>query len=199
MADPSRRRAFPSRGVVRSASGHCLGDVERVLARAPWWDTKSIRDRALIAHYENADGLLPDGLPSCIFDSWYFHRRCLVPEGDLLPLRGGRSARLNHIKDVYARFARMPCAEPIPASYGLDLYCYRTSEEVEHVEMLCGIDPARWIGVRDVSQDVLCLPRPILRADFRYAAKSESPCWKWVKWERRMRRNDGLLVSYHCK
>ena len=130
MADPSRRRAFPSRGVVRSANRHRFGDVKRVLARAPWWDTESIRDRALTAHYENADGLLPDGLPSCIVDSWYFHRRCLVPEGDLLPLRGGMSARLNHIKEVYARFARMPCAEPIPACFGLDMYCNRTFREV---------------------------------------------------------------------
>ena len=27
----------------------------------------------------------------------------------------------------------------------------------------------------------------------------ESPYWNWVKWERRMQRNDGLLVFYRCR
>lgn len=113
------------------------------MSHAPWWDAESIRDSLLMARYENADGFLPDGLPASIARSWDFHRRCLVPEEELIPVGSGKPAMYKHIMSVYSRFAR---GEPIPASYGLDLYCYRTSGEVEHVELLrCSMSPDRLV------------------------------------------------------
>ena len=198
VADPSHRRSFPSRESIRAAAHHRLGDIMRLLLHASWWDAESIRDGELLAHYENVDGLFPEGLPASVARSWEFYRRCLVPAGDLMPVRNGKPAIFKHIMSAYARFACMPCAEPIPTSYGVDLYCYRTFGEVEHVELLRLLDTPIWVGVRDVAQDALCLPRPILRAEFRYTSNSDTPYWTWVKCERCIWRNDGLLVSYHC-
>ena len=109
-----------------------------------------------------------------------------------------RAAWFRHILDVYSRNARMPCGDPIPASYGVDLYCYRTYGEVYYADELVGLDITPWRDVFGVFPDSVCFKRPLLRADFRYESKSCSAYWAWVKWERRMQRKDGLLFPYHC-
>ena len=192
------RLEFPSRRALREASTRSLRDIERTLSRAPWWDIHAIGDRSLLAYYTDDNGMLPDGLPASIVESFDFTRRCLVPFDDLRTRNDGRDALFRHIRDVYARSARMPCGDPIPTSYGVDLYCYRTYGEVDYVDELVELDVTPWKGVFGVSQDALCFTRPQLRADFRYDSKSGSAYWAWVKWERRMQRNDGLLVAYHC-
>ena len=195
---PGERMEFPSRRALREASTRSLRDIERTLSRAPWWDIHAIGDRDLLAYYTDDNGMLPDGLPASIADSFDFTRRCLVPFDDLRTRSDGRRAWFRHIRDVYARGTRMPCGDPIPSSFGVDLYCYRTYGEEEHLNELMELDVSRWPGVFGVSQDALCFARPELRADFRYEPKACSAYWSWIKWDRRMQRSDGLLVPYHC-
>ena len=142
--------------------------------------------------------MLPDGLPASIVESFDFTRRCLVPSDDLRKRDDGRAAWFRHIRDAYSRNARMPCGDPIPASYSADLYCNRTYREVDYVDEMVVLDFIPWRDVFGVSPDALCFTRPLLRADFRYESKSGSAYWVWVKWERRMQRNDWLLVPYPC-
>ena len=122
VIDTRDRRNFPSRQRLQAASTRTLHDIENHLSQAPWWDQHAIADRELINYYVDENGFLPDGLPGSIVDSFDFTRRCLVPQSDLRARGGGGKAWFRHIRYVYTRRARMPCGDPNPPVYGVDLY-----------------------------------------------------------------------------
>ena len=138
----------------------------------------------------------------CIALHWA--HRCAVPLQAILK-RGAAErheperAKEAHVRLVYQRLNRTVGTDiipmPMPGEHDLDTWYYRTEGEAGYGEKLMQLDYARYRGVIDVKQDVLCLDRPILRAEFRYLRKNnQESFWDLIRWERRARCRLGILV-----
>ena len=180
-------------------------DHLKLFAQAPWFDPIGITDRDLLNQYLVA-GEYPGRVPAFAVGTFDWAHRCAVPLQAILK-RGAAErheperAKEAHVRLVYQRLNRTVGTDiipmPMPGEHDLDTWYYRTEGEAGYGEKLMQLDYARYRGVIDVKQDVLCFDRPILRAEFRYLRKNnQESFWDLIRWERRARCRLGILVPY---
>ena len=116
---------------------------------APWLDRAEIDSGTILQHYVSNDGFLPGFIPAAATRTETWHRQFSCYDEDLRlgPSESVESARRLFAQRAYRGIHRILTYTPIPVTFQVDNFLYRTIGEVDYVELLEEVtdaQPAHW-------------------------------------------------------
>lgn len=109
-------------------------------------------------------------------------------------------AHLAFLVSALRELSRFWTFTSVPRKLGMNVFQYRTVNDVEYVAWFAALDKSQtvsWTDVTDVNDRELCFARPQLSGDFRFTEKSGLPYWtNHLRNERYVLEIKGYAVLY---
>lgn len=202
---PSINRSFPAPSEYDSLdTQHSDPTTMKTLGLSPWFDKAAVKaDGDHFSRYCDENGFLPGQIHVDCLSSWCW-QRIFCAHNTELSVPNNRlptSIREDFVEACYNGLNRLFRVDPIPENISVDMFVYRTRGEIPYVENLLNIPDATIEGWRDmvgVRQAAICIPKPLLRVEFRYLTRRSKFSLEYIADERFARSLWNLAVPYHC-